>query len=377
MFVQMDYEELRTKTLIFTETPLAGYTLTNLFHLFRQNQFRISFRYLPRFIYSTFVSGIMAPFRIQERKKFDTTIMNTTISHHPLFILGHWRSGTTYLHNILSLDKNLGYFTTFQAYLPGVFLANEKLFKPIVASSIPERRPMDNVPMHPDFPQEDQYAVGAFSPYSYYHGWCFPKNMSFYNRFVLMENVSDYDIQRWKDIYLYLLKKATISVGGKRLVLKNQDNTAKVKLLLELFPDAKFVLIQRNPYDLYYSMLKFMRIVIPLYCVQNPPPFNAVEDSMMDLYSKMFRKYLQERSLIPKGNLVEAKYEDFIREPIKMIQRIYSELNLDGFTVSKAAFETYLKNQESFNRESYIISDEVREKVDRRWGFVKEAFDYS
>jgi len=373
----MDYEELRTKTLIFTETPLAGYTLTNLFHLLRQNQFRISFRYLPRFIYSTFVSSIMAPFRIQEIKKFDTKIMNTTISHPPLFILGHWRSGTTYLHNILSLDKNLGYFTTFQAYLPGVFLANEKLFKPIVASSIPKRRPMDNVPMHPDFPQEDQYAVGAFSPYSYYHGWCFPKNMSFYNRFVLMENVSDYDIQRWKDIYLYLLKKATISVGGKRLVLKNQDNTAKVKLLLELFPDAKFVLIQRNPYDLYYSMLKFMRIVIPLYCVQNPPPFNAVEDSMMDLYSKMFRKYLQERSLIPKGNLVEAKYEDFIREPIKMIQRIYSELNLDGFTVSKAAFETYLKNQESFNGESYIISDEVREKVDRRWGFLKEAFDYS
>ena len=327
----MDYEELRKKTLIFTETPLAGYTLTNLFHLLRQNQFRISIRYLPRFMYSTIVSSIMVPFRLQERKKFDAKIMNTTISHHPLFILGHWRSGTTYLHNILSLDRNLGYFTTFQAYLPGVFLANEKLFKPIVASSIPERRPMDNVPMHADFPQEDQYAVGAFSPYSYYHGWCFPKNMSFYNRFVLMEDVSDYDIQRWKDIYLYLLKKATIAVGGKRLVLKNQDNTAKVKLLLELFPDAKFVLIQRNPYDLYYSMLKFMRIVIPLYCVQNPPPFDAVEDSMMDLYSMMFRKYLKERSLIPEGNLVEVKYEDFIREPIKIIQRIYSELNLDGF----------------------------------------------
>jgi hypothetical protein len=377
MVVQMDYEELREKTLVLTKTPLAGYTLSNLFHLLRQNNFRIGFRYLPRFMYSTAVSSVMAPFREQERKKFDNKIANTTISHHPLFILGHWRSGTTYLHNILSLDRNLGYFTTFQAYLPGVFLANEKLFKPIVASSIPKRRPMDNVPMHPDFPQEDQYAVGAFSPYSYYHGWCFPKNMDFYNRFVLMENVSDFDIQRWKEIYLYLLKKVTIVVGGKRLVLKNQDNTAKVKLLLELFPDAKFILIQRNPYDLYYSMLKFMRMVIPLYCVQKPPLFDEVEDIMMELYARMFRKYLKERSLIVKGNLVEVKYEDFIHEPIQTIQHIYSELNLDGFTASRAAFDTYLKNQEAFNEESYTISDEVRAKIDKRWGFIKEAFDYS
>lgn len=377
MFIRMDYEDLRGKTLVFTLTPLAGYRLSNLFHLLRQNNFRIGVRYLPRFLYCATISGVMAPFRVQERKKFDEKIHHTSISHHPLFILGHWRSGTTYLHNVLSLDKNLGFFTTFQAYLPGVFLANEKLFKPLVASSIPKRRPMDNVPMHPDFPQEDQYAVGAWSPYSYYHGWCFPKNMGFYNRFVLMDDVSDVDIQRWKEIYLYLLKKVTIAVGGKRLVLKNQDNTAKVKLLLELFPDAKFILIQRNPYDLYYSMLKFMRMVIPYYCVQRPPPFDEVEDLMMDLYSRMFRKYLKERSCIPKGNLVEIKYEDLLQDPAQTIEHIYSELNLEGFAESKAAFDTYIKNQGKYNGESYIISDEVRTKIDKRWGFVKEAFGYS
>lgn len=372
----MEYEDLQKKTLILTLTPLAGYTLTNLFLLLRQNKFQISCRYLPRFMYSTLVSSVMAPFRVSEHKKFDTKIRNTTISHHPLFILGHWRSGTTHLHTILSLDKNLGYFTTFQAYLPGVFLANEKLFKPLVASSIPEHRPMDNVPMHAEFPQEDQYAVGAVSPYSYYQGWCFPKNMQYYNRFVLMEDGLDADAQRWKETYLYLLKKATIAVGGRRLVLKNQDNTGKVNLLLEMFPDAKFILIQRNPYDVYASMLKFMRMVIPLYCVQKPPLFEAVEDSMMELYAQMFRKYLNDRPRIPKGNLVEVKYEDFIREPMQVTHQIYSELGLDGFPAARAAFDFYIKNQTSFNAETYSLSDEVRRKIDERWGFVKDAFGY-
>ncbi|MBE3122954.1 MAG: hypothetical protein IMZ58_12230, partial [Thermoplasmata archaeon] len=82
-------------------------------------------------------------------------------------------------------------------------------------------------------------------------------------------------------------------------------------------------------------------------------------------------------SLIPKGNLIEVKYEDFIREPMEIIQHIYSELNLDGFAASRAAFDTYLKSQKSLNGESYTVSDEAREKIDKRWGFIREAFNYS
>ena len=93
----------------------------------------------------------------------------------------------------------------------------------------------------------------------------------------------------------------------------------------------------------------------------NHPPFDTIEDSMIQYLSeRCLRKYLKERSLIPKGNLVEVKYEDFIREPIKIIQQMYSELNLDGFIASRATFDTYLQNQKSFNGESYTISDEVQ-----------------
>ena len=81
---------------------------------------------------------------------------------------------------------------------------------------------------------------------------------------------------------------------------KNQDNTAKIKLLLEIFPNAKFIFIKRNPYDLYCSMMKFMSITIPYYCVQNPPEIEVVEESMMNLYVDMFKKYIKESKLIPK-----------------------------------------------------------------------------
>ena len=373
---KISYEKLKEKTLIVTKTPLPGYNLTNILQLLVQNKFIVSPRYIPRFLYTQILVSIMAPYRIKERIKFDKKIKSTEIINEPIFIIGHWRSGTTYLHNILANDKGLAYFTTFQAYLPGVFLSSEKRWKPIVASSIPKKRPMDDVDMKADFPQEDQYAIGAFSKYSYYHGWCFPKKMELYNKYVLMEDVTQNDIDNWKEVYLYLLKKITLYNNGKRLLLKNQDNTAKIKLLLEIFPNAKFIFIKRNPYDLYCSMMKFMSIVIPFYCIQKPPKIEQVEESMINLYIRMFKKYLQERNLIPKGNLVEIKYENFIEEPLKGIKEIYDSLSLNSFNDYKEDFEKYLATQNNIKLSSYNLSEEIKEKIYDRWGFTFKEFGY-
>ncbi len=150
--------------------PLAGSSLANLLRLLAQNRFRISAKYMPRFLYAVMLSSVISPFRIAERIKFDGRIRKTAICRPPVFIIGHWRSGTTYLHNLLSLDKNFGYCTTFHSVIPGAFITGEKVLKPIVSSSIPETRPMDNVPMGADLPQEEEYATGAFIHYAYYNG---------------------------------------------------------------------------------------------------------------------------------------------------------------------------------------------------------------
>jgi len=327
-------------------------------------------------IYSLTLSTIMLPFYIKERVQFDKKTEQTEITKPPLFIIGHWRSGTTYLHNVLSHDKNLGYFTTFQAYLPGVFLGSEKLFKPLVSSSIPKKRPMDDVAMDADFPQEDQYAIGAFSPYSYYHGWCFPKNMDLYNTYVCMDGVPKETIEAWKCYYLYLLKKITLRQQGKQLVLKNQENTGKIKLLLDMFPDAKFIYLYRNPYDLYFSMMKFMRITIPRYCIQKPPHYQIVEQSMMDLYTKVIQKYIKERHQIPQGNLIEIRYEDFIRQPLHEIKRVYITLQLDGFQDAEPAFRAYLGSQKNLHRDCYPQNEAIRKKIEEKWGFALREFGY-
>jgi len=371
----MDFD--LTNNSLVTYTPLAGYTLPNLFRMLAQNHFHISPRYAARFTYSMALSTIMSPFYIRERVKYDKATENTPITKDPIFIIGHWRCGTTLMHNILTRDQQFGYFTTYQTLIPSIFISGEKFFKPIVVASLPKKRPMDDGDLSADLPQEDIYALGALSPYSYYHGWCFPKNMEHYNNYIDFTSASPQTIQDWKTIYLHLLKKITMYHKGKQLILKNQDNTGKIPQLLEMFPDAKFIYMYRNPYNLYMSMMKFMHKVIPLYCVQTPPPLKEVEEKMMTLFSHMTQKYLKDKPLIPKENLLEVKYEQFLNQPLDVVSTLYKKFNLSGYPDVEPTLKTYLATQKTVHTDKYSFTDPIKKKIENHWGFALSEYQYS
>lgn len=358
-----------------TFEPLAGFGLSNLLRITAQNKFNISPRYSPRILYSFFLSSILTPFRFKETMKYQKIIENTQIKEHPLFIIGHWRSGTTYLHNMLSLNDYYGYCSTYHTTVPSVFLSNEKFIKPIVAASLPQKRPQDDVPLGADLPQEEEYGIGALYPYAYYNGWCFPKNMRFYNQFVCFDGVPEDIVEKWKETYLFLLKKISIYNNEKRLILKNPANTARIKLILDLFPEAQFVHIIRNPYEVYYSMMRFMDVIISKYCVQTPP--KNILDAMMDLYLDIYDKYLSERELIPEKNLIEVTYEDLLQKPYETVNVVYKKFNLKKDSINQQKLEQFIQEQKKIKISSYKMDEEIKDRIYKKWKKTFDAFEYT
>ena len=191
------------------EQPLSGTTLINWIKILSENKFSIDWRFIPKALYVSIMIIILAPFRYYERLKFDKKIKNIKIKS-PIFIIGHWRSGTTFLHYLFGQDKNLAYVSTFETMTPGLIIKNEKMFKDIVKNHLPKKRPMDDLELNAELPYEEEYAVANLSPYSFHHGWYFPKRMGFYFRqYVLFENLSDEMKEKWKKVYDYFLKKIT------------------------------------------------------------------------------------------------------------------------------------------------------------------------
>ena len=94
-------------------------------------------------------------------------IADKPLEMDPLFVLGHWRSGTTFVHNVLACDKHFGYTTTYQTVFPNLMLWGQGFFKKNMSFLMPDHRPTDNMELKVDLPQEEEFALSNKMPYTY------------------------------------------------------------------------------------------------------------------------------------------------------------------------------------------------------------------
>ncbi|MCD6448174.1 MAG: sulfotransferase [Thermoplasmata archaeon] len=359
--------------LNFSQQPLGGSSFTNWLYLLAENKFCIDWRFVPRALYVTMLILFLTPSRIKEKRMVERKLRDVEIVP-PLFIVGHFRSGTTFLHYLMGQDKSLAYVSTFETMAPWVLL-NDKLRK-LVEERLPEKRPMDDLEMDAGLPYEEEYAIANLCSYSFYHGWYFPKKINYYFRkYVLFEGVSEEVKQKWKNWYEYLLKKITLKHDGKRILLKSPVNTGRIKLLLEIFPDAKFIHIYPNPYKVYLSTWRLYEKILPIFSFQHIEK-EMLDRFILDFYKEVYSKYFEEKHLIDKGNLVEISYEEFVKEPMKKLKWIYEKLGLDGFEKAEPYFRRYVEKHKNYKPHSYVITDKIREKVYSEWKFAFDEFGY-
>src|SRR4029077_12444659 len=94
----------------------------------------------------------------------------------PLFIVGHYRSGTTHLHNLLSLDGQFAYPTLIQVLYPHTFLTTGAMLGRVMNLMMLHKRPQDNMTQGVDSPSEDEFALCSATSLSPYMGWVFPRS---------------------------------------------------------------------------------------------------------------------------------------------------------------------------------------------------------
>ena len=338
-------------------------------------------KFIIRALIVTLSTLLTSPFRLYESVRYGRIVRNTAVHPSPIFIIGHWRTGTTHLHNILCQDKNHGYVSMFQAFAPGLCLVGEKVIKrPFnrMAKKLHPTREIDNIPLSLDNPEEEDLAIACMSPYSYLHMYTFPRQARyFFERYITyFYNLPESIIAKWKELYLTMMRKATLEAGGKRLVIKNCADSARIKTLLELFPDAKFIHICRNPYDIFRSTQHLYRVVLERSQLQAISP-DELEAWVLQFYTQLMQRLLADRALIPAGSLVEVKYEDLEKEPLAQLRKVYETLSVPGFAEAEPAMHAYLDSIADFKKGAYKkLDDNLIKKVNQHWQFAFDALGY-
>jgi hypothetical protein len=235
-------------------------------------------------------------------------------------------------------------------FVPGINILGQGVTKTIIGLRMPKTRPMDNVELHPDFPQEEEFAIANTSPYSVYHALAFPSKMEkYFCRYVLMKLASP---ERWRKSYHSFIQKMQYKAGEKTLLLKNPANTGRVRELVDMYPDARFIYIQRNPDEVKISTYRMLSALIEANTLQRLDD-QKLRDAVEVFHSRLLSSYEAQKNLIPDGNLVEVTYEDFVTSPVEVVRKIYDDLALSNFNESFKRFEAFAKEQEKFVPQRY------------------------
>ena len=131
-------------------------------------------RFKGKYRLTTAVGRLLSSLKPLEDSRYKK-LADKPLEMDPLFILGHWRSGTTFVHNVFACDKHFGFTTTYQTVFPHLMLWGQPFFKKNMAFLMPDKRPTDNMELKVDLPQEEEFALSNMMPYTYYNFWFFPK----------------------------------------------------------------------------------------------------------------------------------------------------------------------------------------------------------
>jgi hypothetical protein len=356
-------------------SPLQGMTPETWRSLLAQSRRAIDPPYWPRAAIQTALTALNGRFAYREERTFGARIAATAV-HPPLFILGHWRHGTTHLHNLLALDPQFTFPTLYQTLYPRTFLTTESSIPRLGSFLLIRKRPHDNVALNFGVPNEDELALCVDSGLSPYLAWAFPREAGFYDRFLSFRAASALERSRWQTALVHFLKKLTLK-HDRPIVLKSPPHTARIGLLLAMFPAARFVHIRRDPATVFLST-KYMYEKTMCYWQLQRPQAPGYEDRIIAGYRTMYDVFFEERPLIPKGQFCEVAYEELLRAPVTQVETIYDALGLGGFAAVRPLVERYLAALDGYARNTHpALPEPVRERIAREWRRSFEEWGYA
>jgi hypothetical protein len=291
----------------------------------------------------------------------------------PIFVVGHWRSGTTHLHNLLALDPELGFLSTAQAIFPQLSLVGAGLAKGLVRWLGPNRRPMDEMAFAAELPQEDEFALANMCTASFYTATLFPRlTLPLFDRYCSFRTASADEVQTWATAYAELLDRTSMASGSRRVVSKNPANTARIDRLRRLFPGARFVHIRRNPYEVFYSTLQLQRTLVRMLSLQRYEDAEAV-DVVLAVYRRLLEPVLREPAA---PDVHELAYEDLVRDPLGTMRGIYAFVGLPWRGATERRLSAYLAQLAGYRRNHLVADRATLDLIDREWSFALDHWGY-
>ena len=334
---------------------LAGIQFRIFIQLIRSNKISLWPKYFFRLFFVMQNAVWASLFAAREKQKYGKTIASYRMPNDPVFIIGHWRTGSTYLHQLMNLDENLSAPTLFQTAQPNGFKVSERYFRPLMKIFLGKTRPFDQIRNSMDEPQEDEFALVRLTGFSPMLGLVFPKDRAFF-----LNGTSSYLpgnnqwLANWKkQTHGFYTKLAWNS--RKQLVLKNPFHSFRIKELIEMYPNAKFIHIYRNPLDVVPSTVRMWSIVGSQNTLNRRWKNPEIPD-VSSILNSLLEKVESDKHLIPAGSFTEIRFEDLEKDVTGTLHKAYNDIGLNFSDAFEKKLLQFVDENKEYKKNSYSLT---------------------
>lgn len=242
----------------------------------------------------------------------------------PLFILGLWRSGTTYLHDLLGVCPGLQSPATWQCMNPST---SRLCSSPVVGRAI--QRPMDTMTIDAFSPQEDEFALLALGVPSVYRGFFDPRRLPELSRWLEPDAWTQMQPEGWLNTWLEFLSGITNDRSG-RLVLKSPSHSFRITALTEAFPQASYVWLVRDPVATFHSNRKMWLAMLERYALWHWD-VSILDAFLVHAFESAAQCLYRATRLVGKDRLIIVKFDDLTGATINSLQRLNLRLGIGSW----------------------------------------------
>lgn len=305
---------------------LSGYPLWDWFTLLHDNSWDVDVKYLPRAFTATLGATVTSLIRrLEPACRLDPVLQS--LAEEPVFVIGMARSGTTHLFNLLARDERFCFPSRLDVYNPHTFLLLRSIGLHKLLGRIPGRtRGIDNVVTDWLSPDEDDIALTILCGHGAKRSAVFPRRRTYAEGYVEVVRFLSERPAAFRSAMAMFVQKL-VHVHQRQVLLKSPSHMVAIPAILSLFPRARFVTILRDPFAHFASLSSMhMSSSIDWAALQAPP--RTSDNIRMESISFQLARYVAARSTIPKGQLVEIRFEDLVADEPRTLERVYCGIGL-------------------------------------------------
>ena len=282
-----------------------------------------------------------------------------------IVILGYWRSGTTLLHELLCLDSRYTYPTTHACMNPHHFVLTEASTLARGGSSI--QRPMDEMEIRSSSPQEDEFALLSLGARSPYEALLIPEILPEALKLGDPRDLAPQDEKRWREVFLSFLAGVSARGMGRPMILKSPTHGNRVSTLRELLPNARFVLIVRDPVTSFESVVRMWRRMFETYAIGPIPPDDEIREAVIEDRPRFEAKLASSTADLTENRFVTITYESLTANPVAVIEQLYDQLELGDFESIRETLVAEVKRRCEYRAKGSLPSGAWRDRINREW----------